>query len=315
MATRPAARSSDLTNHGGSLEPTEGVGTVHVNGQPVWVSRRFHTCPSHGAEGAPTGSECVKAGGQRVLRSGDYLLGAGPPNRIDVGSPNVKVGTPHVGIVGSGGAASTFCGRFCALKKDWPNLTPEQREVRYAAMMAMLFAEFGAPPPHISTTAPRGTDATWGKSNWTISLPEGTFESADPPDAKAAVHEARHAEQTFVALRELATPRPGQPAPTAEELAEQGGVPPAAAYSATLKPVDRNSPEGRWARVMASEQYSPEGKKELNRVVDRVYKYMGGAEGNRFFEQAARAYRKRPIGQDAIDAERAIMVNDKPCGC
>ena len=287
-------------NHGGVLEPNEGISTVRINGTPVWVSRRTHACPTHDAEFAQTGSETVHAGGLRIQRVGDFLLGKGAPNRIDGGSSNVAVGTPIPGAVGGAVApGGVFCSVYCALKKAWPTLTPAEREAQYTKLMAGLFNGFGAPPPIITTKTKAGSQASWDQEAWAVNLPADAWEAKSPPSADVTAHEARHAEQTFVALREMAT---ADPKP-------DGNVPEHVEDAASAQPLDRSTAEGRWARVMRAEQYGEEGRKTLNEIITEIYR-AAEAGDDAAYKKAADAYRKRPIGQDARDIEKACN-----CGC
>lgn len=291
---KPAAKGGSVLNHGGALEPAEGIATVRINGIPVWVSRRTHSCPTHGAEFAQTGSETVHAGGHRIQRVGDFLVGKGAPNRIDAGSSNVAVGSPTPGAVGAAVAPDgAFCSDFCALKKDWPNLSPAEREARYTQLVAGLFNQFGAPAPVITTTAKKGSDASWDRQAWSLNLPKGAWESNAPPSDEVTAHEARHAEQAFAALRVMS-----------EAEREGGRVPEHVRDAAAERPVERSSAEGRWARVMQAEQYTPEGQKALNEIAKEMYRAAAAGDGAAY-ERAADAYEKRPVGQDALEIQQA----------
>ena len=280
---KPAASGGSMTNHGGALEPNEGIPSVTINGQPVWVSRRTHTSGSHGAEGTPTGSETVLVSGQRVQREGDFLLGKGAPNRIDVGSPNVVVGGPLAGVIGNAASrGGSFCSEHCALKRDWPNLSPAEREARYKQLVGNLFESFGAPPPILTTNEAGGAAGSWSDRSWELNLPPGAFEKSKPPTAKTTLHEARHAEQTFVAVRHK----------TSRELSGQSEVPDHVEDAARARPLDPRSAEDRWARVMYAENYTKEGRRALNEAI---------ASDNR------EDYERRPVGQDALDVERACQ--------
>lgn len=308
--SKPAARAGDPTAHGGALEPTEGVPNVRVNGQPVWVAPATHSCAQHGPEGAPGGSESVKIGKRRILREGDYLLGAGAPDRINQGSPNVVVGTPLFGVA-SAENIKKFCAGYCALRRDWAKLTPDERRARYAELVGGMFDTFGAPPPRITDHAPKDTGGTFSGSKWELALPEGAFESSTPIEGPATLHEIRHGEQFFGGLRDLAHPPARDGAgetPSADDLESQledvqGGVhPPKHVLEAAVNtPLDRKSAEGRWARVMGAEVYTEEGIRAQRKVIQDYHRAaaISPEEGNRAYE----AYQKRPYGEDALAIE------------
>ncbi|MEY4764487.1 MAG: hypothetical protein RI907_1160 [Pseudomonadota bacterium] len=89
----PAARLSDLSNHGGSvLGP--GVPTVMIGGLPAAVVGDMHACPMVNAGHPPVsafvlGSATVLIGGKPALRVGDSCVCGGAPA---VGSPTVLIG-------------------------------------------------------------------------------------------------------------------------------------------------------------------------------------------------------------------------------
>ncbi|HEX9731758.1 MAG TPA: PAAR domain-containing protein [Thermoanaerobaculia bacterium] len=90
----PAARVTDLSNHGGTIVGP-GVPTVLIGGLPAAVAGDQHVCvippPAHAptASPFPLGSVTVLIGGKSALRVGDACLcGAAPA----VGEPTVLIG-------------------------------------------------------------------------------------------------------------------------------------------------------------------------------------------------------------------------------
>lgn len=75
----PAARVSDVSNHGGILTGP-GIPTVLVGGLPAAVAGDLHVCPLPPPGHAPTvspfpmGSASVQVGGRPALRVGDVCL-------------------------------------------------------------------------------------------------------------------------------------------------------------------------------------------------------------------------------------------------
>ncbi|MEM7105407.1 MAG: PAAR domain-containing protein [Bacteroidota bacterium] len=90
----PAARVTDLTNHGGTVVGP-GEATVLIGGVPAAVVGDNHVCPIPPNTGHitsspfPTGSMTVMIGGKPALRAGDACLcGAS----VAVGEPTVMIG-------------------------------------------------------------------------------------------------------------------------------------------------------------------------------------------------------------------------------
>lgn len=302
MAKRPAARESESTNHGGTLEPGEGIATVRINGRPAWPVRNTHKCPKDGPESVVSGSSSVNIGGRPAAREGDFLIGSGAPNRIESGSESVNIGSPAAGIAGAANAAS-FCAGYCALKRDWKDLSFDERRKRYAEVVGKLFATFDAPPPTISEDAAPGTMGSFDGTTWTLALPYGAFFKDHPPDGEATFHEVRHGEQNFAAARELTTPRPGEPAPDLDDVAEDTGLPLGVVWLAALQPVDRNSADGRFARVMAAELFTSPGKAALKQSIAAYFTTRETGDQAAASRAYQEGYMKRPVGQDAADIE------------
>jgi hypothetical protein len=271
-------------------------------------------------------SETVTINSLRAVREGDFLQGSGPPNRIMIGSSNVVIGTPAIGTADPAGVAE-FCRLYCALVHDWPTLTPAQRKARYQALLATMFARFGAPPPTTSPTAPAGADAAFDQIHWQVLvLPDAWTNTAGPPAGGSTFHEIRHGEQSFMGAR------------------QRGGVglgdrqPPASvAASAARQPIAPNTPEARYGALMADEYFTPAGSAEQNRVTTGVTtaavqartdlaRYDADAPGSP--SQAADyatakashhasvaanlAYYQRPTGQDSQTVEGPGECDDCP---
>jgi uncharacterized Zn-binding protein involved in type VI secretion len=286
-----------------------GISTVTVNGLPLTVVRRQHACPTHGPEGAPLGSTTVEAGGQGALREGDFLLGGGGYNRIASGSSNVVIGSPMPGITGTPARKQAFCSAYCALKKDWPGLTPAERKRRLAQLLAEEFSAFGAPPPVLSSSAEAHAAASWSRHKWQMNFPAGTFQGPTMPSERILIHETRHAEQSFAALREVTTPRDGSATLPTPELSEEYDFPERVVDAAKNRPIDRDSTDGRYARVMAASYLSDQGKQDLRDIVNALSQAQQAGDKKGYVD-AAHRYEALPLGQDAHETEGASS-----CGC
>jgi len=253
------------------------------------------SCTTHGMEYGRAGSSTVKINSAQAVREGDYLQGAGPPNRVMKGSDNVRIGAPETPIgTATPAAQSEFCKLYCALKRDWPSLTPAERKQRYEELMGQMFARFGAPPPSSSASITPPALATWSRKDWQVNVEKGAFDdSSGPPSGQATLHEIRHAEQTFMAMRAM------------------GGswdvvVDEAAAASAARQPLRAGSPERAFGVLHAQNELSRSGNQNRNAIIKEVHNAYadGGYEGARY-KAAAQAYRDQPGGADALSVEDA----------
>jgi len=298
---KPAARRGETTHDGDTLEEPPGNPTVLINSRAVWHVADPHACSEHGVEAAVLGSASVRIGGRDVIRQADFLVGASAPNRVDTGSPDVRIGAPVTGIA-EPRKVQGFCAGYCALKKDWQNLSPAERKARYEGVVADLFDQFGAPAPQIREGTDAGSAASFSETTWSILVPDGAFDAAEPPSGAATLHESRHGEQFFSGARALATPTAGTPPPTWSDVAEQAHIPAAVASAATRRPIDPDSSDGRFARLMASECYSEGGKAALNKSITDYYDAYA-RDPKTAYDVYAEGYMKRPVGQDAAELE------------
>ena len=306
MAAKPAARTMDPLQHGLPLA-APGSANVTINGLGAFRALTdAHTCPTHGAELVTNGASTVRINGMWATREGDFLIGKGAPNRIMHGSANVVIGAPDLGLASPANRAK-FCASFCALKKDWATLTPAERRKRYEALAAEAFASFGAPPPTVADDVKpgRGIGATFGSTEWKIGLPQGTFESSDPPSGKSLFHECRHGEQSFGAARtEAGKDGPGKPPPSVGDLHDQMAIPRNVAEAARQNPASPGSDDARWGSVFASELGTKEGQEVRQRVTDEVWEASEAEPIDAArLRRAAEGYARRPQGSDAHDVD------------
>lgn len=320
---KPAAIPGAVTMHGGVL-PDWGSPDVQINTVGAWRAGDIHTCSVHGAEDVRLGVDHVLINGKPACRMGDFLQGSGPSNRIVSGSSNVFIGRPTFHGTGSKENLDWFCKHWCALKKDWPNLTPEERRRRYEQILQYQFARLGMPPPRLRLDAPPSSAGTFKASTWTVGLPPEAFDdNGSPPKmpdrlGEATLHETRHAEQVFAAARERAGRHQGGaaagPDPGAsndrlsqEELDELSSLPDHVDQAAYQNPLDPSSPEGKWARLQSDEQLSEAGRKQFNDIIreyDESYRQAGG--DSKRHADAVQAYRDRPGGADADEVGELI---------
>ena len=283
--------------------PLAGPGSpdVLVNNRPAWRSGDPHTCATHGPEAPLMGSETVKVNNRFAIRVGDFLQGACPPNRIMVGSPNVKIGTPGIGIASPAGRAQ-FCDLYCRLKADWPSLTPAEREQRYNELLAAMFSSFGAPPARAAAVLDRdgAAGASWDANHWTVNVPEGSWERDQPPRLSSTYHEIRHGEQTYRGL---------------QHRGSEGAldVPPHVETAAANNRSDPNTPEGRFGHLHSDNEHETAGLENRSRIIREIYASGGTAadRGTQRYRDAVQGYFHQPGGQDAEATERAAG----DCGC
>lgn len=289
MSAKPLAHVGSPTQH----TPVVGTGmpNVLVNNLPVWTVAMPSPCPIHGPEAVGMGSETVKVKSMSVAREGDFLQGAGPPNRIMVGSPNVSVGSPALGLAQTG-PRTQFCQLQCALQRDWPKLTPLERRKRYDEMLASMSESIGMPAPTSDDCAAPAATASWSAGQWQVNVGPGAFEADAPPPGYATFHELRHGEQSWMALRS-----------TGGVGAE--GVPREICQRAADQPLDPDSPEGRFGALHADNEMDPiglENRAEIIREIGNAHEAAGGPTGQRYAD-AVDAYRHQPGGADARDVE------------
>ncbi len=233
------------------------------------------------------GSETVKINGLRAARVGDYLQGSGPPNRIATGSPNVSIGSPGIGSADAAGEA-TFCRLYCALAADWPRLTPRVREERYEAMLGEMFGRFGAPPPTAEANIrSEQAAASWDARNWQVNVQRGAWSAAAPPSRDGTLHEIRHGEQVYAAVR-------------ANGGAGVGSVHPEALRAAARRPLDPNTAEGRFGRLHADNQLREPGRSNFQGIINQIY---ATPVRDPRYRAVVQAYYDQPGGADALDIE------------
>ncbi len=296
MTGLPAAFVGSATQHGGPLTG-DGTPTVLINGRPAWGAEVTHTCPVHGVEIVEMGSETVLFNGLRAARAqgdfaGDFLQGAGPPDQIMQGSPNVLIGTPGIGLASDANKAK-FCELYCQLTKDWPNLTPDQRKQRYKAMIAAMAATFGAPPPKTHRGLSPGAAASFDRRHWRINLPRDAWtDNSGPPGGWATLHELRHCEQAFTAIRSHGGKWPRD-------------VPPEVKQAAAEQPLDPDAPEGRFGSLHYDNEMIPEGHDNRQKIINEI---VAAAKADpsltsQRWHDAVDAYYNQPGGADARTLE------------
>ena len=301
MVAMPAAFMTSMTQHGSPISVV-GSPNVEYNGHSAWLAETPWPCPLHGPEMVHMASETVEINGKRAARVGDFFQGTGAPDRIMLGSPNVDIGTPAIGTAGPDGVAA-FCKLYCQLKKDWPNLTPAQRQARYEALLASMFGRFGAPPPTSSPTTPVGSQAAFDPAHWQVLVAQNAYtNNAGPPDGGATFHEIRHGEQEFMGARELGVNNPGgQNFPANVQAA------------ATSQPIAANTPEARYGALMGDEYLTPAGIAMQNQTIQNLtttFTQQGAASAA--YGAAYNAYYQRPTGQDSQTVEQAGQCGGCP---
>lgn len=302
-ANPSAAHVGSTTQHVGCALAGVGAPSVLINGKPAWTSAMSVNCPVHGVECFDMGSESVLIGGNRMARAntgggvaGDFLLGAGPPNQIMTGSPNVLVGSPPLGLATEENLAH-FCKLQCALKRDWPSLSPAERRRRYEQLVGDMAHRIDVPAFGVRDKDTAGGLASFSRNKWAVNVPKGTFEKNHPPDGRVTIHELRHGEQAFQALQ-----------------ARGGGsvfdAPRHVRLYAEHKPLEPDSPEGRQAELHAQNQMDDAGLENWRDIIREVgdAHEQAGVSSKRYYE-AGEAYYNQPGGAGARPLEEPGNCN------
>lgn len=284
MASRQAAAKGHGLYHGGVLDT--GSHNVIAHNEPVWRSQ----VDEHNCEGGPPptvppgakspgetaircdGPEMMLEGAERVLvnnerlgRAGDFLLGAGAPNMI-APKPNFRV------LVGENNIGSDtdefqklYCEEFCALKKDWPKMSPEQREAAWKDMVRRLFKAQGLPAPSFDYDS-GNTNGSMNR-NMRFGINPTFFKDANLGGlSKTTWHELRHGEQFFHGLRyALGAVRRGE-ASAAQILLIGTTSPRVLDKALKAGTLDSSTPLGRWAAQNSDALWSWSGMRQLGWV-------------------------------------------------
>lgn len=349
MGDKAAIVGTETEHSTAPLTGGPGSPNVLINGISAWRAEAdTHKCPEHSDETVYAGSESVLINGRRAVRESDFLEsnGAGAPNRVNSGSPNVLIGTVPVGLM-SPEAMAEYCAAICDLKKNWDNLTPEERQAQYTAAVNAQFDRMGMPHPEFemfSTAENPGVGAYWNQGKWLIGLPDNTFTGNfnEWTMKNATYHELRHAEQTVTALRERAgratvcSTRGGSRAEgpwwkfwyedvgsteepvDAETLVSISGVPYEVAQRAIDNPILPGTPEARYGRTNAEQHLNDAGKKRSREVNGSIWDASGDladaktdeekAEAREDLRAAREAYDHLPGGSDAGAAADALAA-------
>lgn len=293
---RPMAHefSQSQSQHGSAPLGTGSPNVLVHNGKAWRANHDVFPCPVHGPEKVPIGHTRVLVNNKQATRIGDFLLGAGAPDQI-IGPNRVMLGEEPVGLESEEGM-SAWCKEWCQLEADWANLTPEQRRLRYKAMVGRMFGAFGAPPPNIIFEDPKvGTNGQLEYTGGYINVVNGDFgvgsqyfEASSPGDLRRVTfHETRHGEQLFMGIRYARQrARAGDPL-LGDNTADKN---PALVAAADQMPdFPPGSPEEAFARTMAEGYCRDVGLNQLgwaNQDYHHRYEQIpGGADANRIDDQ------------------------------
>lgn len=307
-ANPSAAHVGSATQHVGCALAGVGAPSVLINGKPAWTSSMSVNCPVHGVEHYDMGSETVLVGGNRLALAnngggvaGDFLLGAGPPNQIMTGSPNVFVGSPAFGIASEENLAA-FCKSYCALRRDWPRLSPSERQRRYEAILKDQAQRAGFPEPGTLEEQRKNTSGGFKRTSWNITVPAGTWDKSHPPSGGTTTHELRHAEQSYLALRHLQGDPPWIDRDGDHVPAGPVSIPDDILEQAKKDTLDPDSPRGRLGRLHAHNEFSDAGLNNRSEVIRRITSHE---QDTPEFKQAYEDYYNQPGGADVRPVEKA----------
>jgi len=244
--SKPAACVNDTTGHlFNPMVPGTGSSDVLIGGQPAWrANLDTMTCPvpiappapaPHGPEKCYLGSFGVLINGQMAVRMGDQLVGPGGPNPVVFCKASLPPAPVLIGDVKFGLAdpanMEAFCKAFCALMKQWDlnrlllegpaadggdDDEFERRRKDLENLINETLDKAGVPPMpvkyggHMKGTSRRGE---FSASAWETRLNSNLLDfPMRRKDLKqlsnTLYHEARHAEQDYLATRRMATRYP-----------------------------------------------------------------------------------------------------------
>jgi uncharacterized Zn-binding protein involved in type VI secretion len=277
---------------GGPILPP-GAPTVLINFLPAATVTSMATCV-----GPPDiivkGSAGVFINFMPAARMGDMTAHGGV---IIMGSPNViigEIGTPSPGAVGLGGIvaglavsnpmaagkgghhpghhSSPCAGKGLAtpanekefakdmktLQKDWPNLTPAQREARMETITNRQLGKSGLPPVKVRDN-PSLSPQTNGQMNfqdWSLDMNPALSASPSLSNAQTEqlgntlYHESRHAEQWYLIARsEAANGKSGA------DIAASTSMPLSVTNAAAAHPLGAKDPMHACAQTMYNSVY------------------------------------------------------------
>jgi uncharacterized Zn-binding protein involved in type VI secretion len=298
---RQMAREHSTSQGEHGTEPlAKGAPKVLVHGGRAWraVEDQFD-CKLHGPEAVPVGHTRVLVQGKQAVRVGDFLLGGGAPDEIQEPDDNrVMLGDDGAGLESDEGMKA-WCEEWCAFEDAWGGMTEQERRAAYEALVARMFAQFGAPAPQVVFADPRLNPQT-GNMDFTggyIDVINGTygvgsqyFLQAKPGDLRRVTfHETRHGEQLFQGIR-YARQRRRQGNPLPGDVTSEKNT-------ALVEAADRmpdfvpGSKEEGFARLHAEGYSRDTGMDQLrwaNGDYDNRYQDIpGGADANRLHSRPA----------------------------
>ena len=222
---------------------------------------------------------------------------------------------------------------FDAMKDGWEGLSAEQRLNRAAAEVNGELQVQGVPPIRVVASEVPSQLGGFRSYDWSVEVDPGLLNGDPAGLGKTLMHEARHAEQDFLAARLSGTR--GMDVDTMTFPRSDGGLalPRNVAEAARARPLPLDSTQGAFAKEMADASVKFKGK-VYARIVDRLYdatvlrddakfdltvaENRPGAkwnspevvaakarvrEGEAAFDIADKAYRNIPFEKDAFAVE------------
>jgi hypothetical protein len=201
----PGHIQSILSDHSNLQEIYQQLQTrysVGANTGPLQIHIQFHYADGEGSSG------------ERVDRIAFSLPEPAIADFEDEGSdisvPEPDPDEPSFGLEGGESRAVFVEEALTILIPDWADMPVVDRAVHLLNMVNRRLMDIGVPMmyPSPQTSLPPGTRAQFDGRTWTIEYMESEFRAADTPAEINRVisdfyHEARHAEQAFLALRFL----------------------------------------------------------------------------------------------------------------
>lgn len=233
----------------------------------AWKDTPFTRKKPDGAEVVIAGMHNVFIDDHQAVGVGQFLVGATTPNMIVAGSPDVFYGDVLTGIAAPE-RRKQFCRAMRKLREEWPKLTKQQRTLRLDAITRNELRKSGVKPPPRVAWAPKKSElGSWDGVKWQVNFSPNMMDTNDmkldlrddpaPSDeawcqlSATIVHEARHVEDTWKALRYVFSRRP-MPARYWNRVQHDH---PVARRNASRAPMKRGSPEYAEGRMMAEAYY------------------------------------------------------------
>ncbi len=258
----PAARMGDMTAHGG----------VIILGAPNVIIGEIGS-PSPGAAGlGAVVAGMVMSGVGTPSQENASLLSASHPLAAHghAGHPKKKAQNPCAGKgLDTPENQKEFAADMKTVQKDWPKLSPAQREDRLKTMANKQLAKSGVPPVDVTEnpSLSHGTDGEMAFEKWSLDMNPKLMTSPHLSNAQTKTlgdeiyHESRHAEQWYLIGRNEAAA-----GKSADDIGTDTGIKASTAKAAYANKLEAKDPMKPCADAMQASVYGA-GKAHREKVL------------------------------------------------